>query len=186
MSKTTTLGLVKPTHGINVVEGETGGEQNEAYNLDLIDAAITALQVSGPAASVILAPSGDQTVTNAHKIINTGGFQGPLFGDIAESVPTAIVAAGAISQKQGLVRLGSAGALAMTLADPTSGTDDGKRLTIMASTAHAHVITIAGGIGAGTNNTITLGGAIGDMTELEALAGKWFLRPSINATASHV
>lgn len=186
MAKTTVLGLVKPTHGINVVEGETGGEQNEAKNLDLIDAAIAALQISGPAASVILAPSGDQTITGGFKVINTGGFQGPAIGDLQESVPTVIAVSGAITQKQGAVRLGSAGALAMTLADPTSGTDDGKRLTLFASTAHAHVITIAGGIGAGTNNTITLGGAIGDMVELEALAGKWFLRPSINATASHV
>jgi hypothetical protein len=186
MSKTTTLGLVKPTHGINEVEGNVAGVPNEAVNLDLIDAAITALQISGPAASVILAPSGDQTVTGGHKIINSGGFQGPAIGDLQESVPAALVASAAIAQKQGAVRLGSAGALAMTLADPTTGTDDGKRLTLVASTAHAHVITVTGGIGAGTNNTITLGGAIGDMTELEAIAGKWFIRPGINATASHV
>jgi hypothetical protein len=186
MAKTTTLGLVKPTHGINVVEGETGGEQNEAKNLDLIDAAITALQISGPAASVILAPSGAQTITGGFPLINTGGFTGPLAGDVAESVPTAIAVSGAIAQKQGAVRLGSAGALAMTLADPTSGTDDGKRLTLVASTAQAHVITVTGGLAGGTNNTVTLGGAIGDMVELEAIGGKWFLRPSINATASHV
>ncbi len=186
MSKTTTLQLVKPTHGINEVEGDTAGVPNEALNLDIIDAAITALQISGPAASVILAPSGDQTVTGSYKIINTGGFVGPLTGNSQESIPAAKTSSAAIAEKQGAILLGSGGALAMTLADPTSGADDGKRLTIFASTAHAHVITIAGGIGSGTNNTITLGGAIGDMVELEAIAGKWFLRPSINATASHV
>lgn len=186
MNKTTTLGLVKPTHGINVVEGETGGEQNEALNLDLIDAAITALQISGPAASVILAPSGDQTVTGGHKINNTGGFVGPLTGDVQETLQTTITANGAIPSKQGVVRLAGSGALAVSIADPTSGTDDGKRVTIMATAAHAHVITVTGGIGAGTNNTITLGGAVGDMTELEAIAGKWFIRPGINATPSHV
>lgn len=135
-------------------------------------------------------PAGNQTITNSHLLINSGGFQGPLAGDIQESVPAAKTSSAAIAEKQGLVRLGSTGALAMTLADPASGAgpsaDDGKRLTIMASTAHAHVITVTGGIGPGTNNTITLGGAVGDMTELEAIAGKWFLRPGINATASHV
>jgi hypothetical protein len=187
MAKTTVLGLVKPTHGINEVEGQDpSGESNEAKNLDKIDAAIAALQISGPAASVILGPSGDQTITGGFKVINTGGFSGPLFGDIAETVPAIIAASGAIAQKQGAIRLGSSGALAMTLADPTSGTDDGKRLTIFVATAHAHVVTVTGGLAGGTNNTITFGGAVGDMAELEAIAGKWFLRPSINAVASHV
>lgn len=40
MSLTNRLGLVKPTHGINEVEGTTGGVPNEAANLDAIDAAI--------------------------------------------------------------------------------------------------------------------------------------------------
>lgn len=44
MSTTTRLALVKPSHGINVVEGETAGVPNEAANLDTIDAAIAALQ----------------------------------------------------------------------------------------------------------------------------------------------
>lgn len=74
----------------------------------------------------------------------------------------------------------------MTLADPATPGDDGKILRIVSKTAHAHVITIAGGIAGGANNTITLGGAVGDTVELEAIAGKWYLRPSINATASHV
>jgi len=92
----------------------------------------------------------------------------------------------AITQKEGTVTLGSAGALAMTLAAPTSGADDGKKLAIVAATAHAHVITIASGLAGGALNTITLGGAIGDTAELKAIGGKWFLRASINATASTV
>lgn len=48
MSKTTNLGLVKPGHGTNVVEGnDPSGESNEAKNLDAIDAAIKALQDAG-------------------------------------------------------------------------------------------------------------------------------------------
>ena len=135
---------------------------------------------------VSLAPGSAQTITGGHLLTNTGGFAGPLTGDIQETVPAAISASGAIAAKQGLVRLGGSGALAMTLADPTNTTDDGKRLSLMASAAHAHVITITGGIAGGAHNTITLGGAIGDMAELEAIGGKWFLRPSINATASTV
>jgi hypothetical protein len=132
------------------------------------------------------APAGDQAITGGFKLSNTGGFVGPVTGDLQETVPAAKAVSGAIAEKQGLVRLGSAGALAMTLADPTNVTDDGKRLTIMASTAHAHVITVTGGIAGGANNTITLGGAIGDMAELEALGGKWYMRPSINAAKSTV
>jgi hypothetical protein len=132
------------------------------------------------------APAAAQTITGGHSLTNTGGFIGPLTGDVQETVPAAKTTSAAIAEKQGLVRLGSAGSLAMTLADPTNGTDDGKRLTIMASTAHAHVITVTGGLAGGASNTITLGGAIGDMAELEAIGGKWFLRPSINATKSTV
>jgi hypothetical protein len=187
MDTTTTLGLVKPMHGINIVEGETAtGQPQEAHNLDVLDAAIAALQGVPQGTFLVSAPPTDQTITGGFKVINTGGFQGPLAGDVQESVPAAKTVSAAISEKQGVIRLGSAGALAMTIADPTTGTDDGKRLTIVASTAQAHVITVTGGLAGGTNNTLTLGGAIGDMAELEAIAGKWFLRPSINATASHV
>ena len=128
------------------------------------------------------APTAAQTITGGHALVNSGGF----VGDFQESVPVAKTASAAIAEKQGLVRLGSSGALAMTLADPVAGDDDGKRLTLMASTAHAHVITVTGGIAGGALNTITLGGAIGDMAELEAIGGKWFIRPSINATKSTV
>jgi len=104
----------------------------------------------------------------------------------AEPVSAIIAASGAIAQKVGIVRLGSTGVLAMTLADPTTGTDDGKKLTIVAVTAHAHVITIPGGLAGGAHNTVTLGGAIGDLAVVRAIAGKWFLAPSIDATASTV
>ena len=115
MSKTTRLALVKPTHGINVVEGETSaGTPNEAANLDAIDAAIAA-------------PYGT----------------------------AAYITSVAITQKEGIVTLGSAGALAMTLADPATPADDGKKLSIVALTAHAHVITVAGLISGSAHNTIT-------------------------------
>ncbi len=99
---------------------------------------------------------------------------------------------GAIAPKEGTVTISKGSAAAMTLADPTSGSqalgagDDGKELTIISKTAAAHVITVASTLLSGTNNTITLGGAIGDLVRLKAIAGKWCLLPSVNATASHV
>lgn len=131
----------------------------------------------------------------------------PLFGtnpqlgadldalDAAITTPRTVTnyaANGAIAQKEGTVTISKGSAAAMTLADPTTGAqaggvgDDGRDLTIVSKTAFAHVITIAGGIAGGSNNTITLGGAVGDTVSLKAIAGKWYLRPSTNATASHV
>lgn len=98
----------------------------------------------------------------------------------------------AITQKEGTVTISKGSAGAFSLADPVSGTqvggvgDDGRILRIVSKTAFAHVLTIAGGIAGGALNTVTLGGAIGDTVELQAIAGKWYLRPSINATASTV
>lgn len=151
MSKTARLALVKPTHGINEVEGETGGVPNEAVNLDLIDSAIAALQ--------------DKSAVSDY------------------------TASGAITQKSGVVTLSSSGANVMTLADPTAGAlsaggDDGKRLAIVAKTAHAHTVATITGISSGANHKATFGGAIGDALHLMALGGVWYLEPSINQTLS--
>lgn len=125
----------------------------------------------------------------------------PLIGADLDTLDAAITtsrtvtnyaANAAITQKEGDVTISKGSAAAMTLADPTTGAqaagvgDDGKELHIISKTAFAHVITVAGGIGVGTNNTVTLGGAVGDQVNFKAIAGKWYLRPSINATASHV
>lgn len=64
--KTTNLGLVKPGHGVNVVEGQDpSGQSNEAENLDLIDAAIKALQDAsgGPPPQVFVGALNSQTAT---------------------------------------------------------------------------------------------------------------------------
>ncbi|MBZ5700256.1 MAG: hypothetical protein LAN84_00255 [Acidobacteriia bacterium] len=56
MSTTANLGLVKPTHGINVVEGETAtGQPNEAANLDAIDLALSGLGGAASASGVSVA-----------------------------------------------------------------------------------------------------------------------------------
>lgn len=113
--------------------------------------------------------------------------------DAALTTPRTVTnyaANGAITQKEGTVTISKGSAAAMTLADPTTGTqagaigDDGRELHIISKTAFAHVVTLAGGIAGGANHTLTLGGAIGDMIRLKAIAGKWYLLPSVNATAS--
>lgn len=144
--KTATFGLVKPTHGINEVEGTTGGVPNEAANLDAIDAALVAAG----------------TPTGA-------------------AIPT-YATSGAITQKSGTVGIGSAGALTMTLANPVSGTDDGKRLSIVATTAHAHIVTTTAAINGGSNHKATFGGALGDQLNLVAIGGVWYQTPSTNIT----
>jgi hypothetical protein len=93
-------------------------------------------------------------------------------------------ASGAIAEKSGTVTLSGTGAQAMTLANPTSGTDDGKVLRIISKSAHAHTVTMTAAISGGSNHKSTYGGAIGDALVLEALGGAWFQLPSINQTLS--
>jgi hypothetical protein len=93
-------------------------------------------------------------------------------------------ASGAISQKEGTVTLSGTGAQAMTLANPTSGTDDGKILRIISKSAHAHTVTTVAAISGGADHKSTYGGAIGDLLILEALGGVWYQLPSINQTLS--
>lgn len=133
------------------------------------------------------------------------GLSKPLYGtnpqiaadlDLLDAVVTGprtvtnYAANAAVTQKEGTVTISKGSAAAMTIADPVSGAqagavgDDGRELRIVSKTAFAHVFTLAGGIAGGANHTITLGGAIGDGFTLQAIAGKWYLRPSTNATAS--
>lgn len=93
--------------------------------------------------------------------------------------------AGAIAEKSGIVTIGSAGALAMTLAAPIDGSDDGKMLTIVAITAQAHTVTNtspgfnSGGAG---SDVATFGGAIGDSMILVAYGGVWHAVNLLNVT----
>lgn len=93
-------------------------------------------------------------------------------------------ASGAIAQKTGTVMLSGTGVQVMTLANPVSGTDDGKTLAIVATSAHAHTVATVAGISGGANHKATFGGALGDTLNLKALGGVWYLEPSINQTLS--
>lgn len=88
-----------------------------------------------------------------------------------------LTADGAITIKNGIVKLNKAGVLAATLANPTDVTDDFKRLLIVSMTTQAHTVTVTGGFGdGGTGEDVaTFSGAKGDSLELVAHGGKWFI-----------
>lgn len=90
-----------------------------------------------------------------------------------------LAADGAITVKNGVCIISKTvpGVVAATLADPTSGTDDFKRLTIINGTAHASTVTSAssfGGGGAG-EDVATFSGVVGDVLNLMAYGGKWYV-----------
>lgn len=91
---------------------------------------------------------------------------------------------GAITIKHGLVPLTKAGVAAMTLAAPIVGTDDGKTLVIVATTAHAHTVTIANGLSGGgaAADVGTFDGAVADRVVLIAYNGIWYPVVNVNVT----
>lgn len=93
---------------------------------------------------------------------------------------------GAVSIKSGVVYITKAGVCALTIADPTATVDDGKTLIVFATTAHAHTLSNAAGSGfngAGSGSDVgTFGGAIGDMIEISAYQGKWYVMRNTNVT----
>lgn len=75
----------------------------------------------------------------------------------------------------GLVILNGTGALAMTLALPTAGVDDGKRLRVLDVTGKAHTITTpANGINGAGHSVVTMTGAIGNEVAFVAWKGSWY------------
>jgi hypothetical protein len=97
--------------------------------------------------------------------------------------------AGAIFGKKGTAVLIGTHALAMTLALPIAGQDDGKTLTIYSITAYAHTITCPAGVGAimfpdGLGNIITFTAAIGNAVTLVAVNGIWCMKGTLNGTLS--
>lgn len=92
----------------------------------------------------------------------------------AAGVAPVYTSAGAITIMPGIQYIGSAGALAMTVANPTL-LQNGMVMTLMASTAQAHTITYtAGFFGTTTSSDVcTLGGAIGDQLTIVANNLTW-------------
>lgn len=86
---------------------------------------------------------------------------------------------GAITTHSGQVYITKGSAAALTLSAPTM---TGLRLTIIATTAHAHTVTVSGGIaGAGASADVgTFGGAVGDGVTLISYNGAWYVEPGTN------
>ena len=93
---------------------------------------------------------------------------------------------GAITSVSGVVHITKATAAALTLADPTNVTDDGKVLVINSTTAAAHTVDNSAGSGfngAGAGSDIgTYGGAIGDGFIVYAYGGEWWVINNLNVT----
>lgn len=114
-------------------------------------------------------------------------FAQPSFTAGEFSEPFSVFSAdGAIVQKSGLVVITKGSAAALTLADPTAGTDDGKRLTIISGTAFAHTVSNAAGSGfnaGGAGSDVgTFGAAIGNGLALRAYGGKWLVERNTGVT----
>lgn len=90
-----------------------------------------------------------------------------------------LVADGAITVKNGVVKIAKtvAGVVAGTLANPTTGTDDFKKLLIISNQAQLNTVTVTGGLGNGGagEDVITFSGVVGDCVELTAYGGYWYV-----------
>jgi hypothetical protein len=69
------------------------------------------------------------------------------------------------------------GVVAATLANPTAGTDDFKRLLVISNQAQLNTLTVTGGFGNGGagEDVVTFSGVIGDCVELMAYGGYWYI-----------
>lgn len=95
---------------------------------------------------------------------------------------------GTVSIKDGREVISKATAAAITLPPPTAGLptaggDDGKELTIVSSTAAAHVITCSQGFnGKGSSGTATFAASKGSSVTLVAFNGQWYVSANVGAT----
>ena len=86
---------------------------------------------------------------------------------------TVYTANGAITIVDGVHAIAKAGSLAaMTLAAPTAG-DEGMVITIVARTAFAHTVTVAGGLGGNAGDDVITFAKVGDSIQLLADALFW-------------
>jgi hypothetical protein len=105
-------------------------------------------------------------------VLGLFGFPCPSVNGAGGVAPTYLTASGAIPLVTGTYVLNGAAALAMTLATPTTPAQDGIKLTIVVSTAHAHTVTTAADKIVGSKDTVTFAAA-GDTVILESINGLW-------------
>jgi hypothetical protein len=154
---------------------------------DQIDIEIAGANDFQLTANTFTALSGSEIKTNTINETTAGSgvtIDNLLIKDGRVGVKQAITGDGAITIQNATVYLSKASAAAITLAAPTSGTHDGIRITVIALTAQAHVITsgVDGFNAKGSSGTATMGGAIGDSVTFEADSGHWYTVSKINVT----
>lgn len=109
--------------------------------------------------------------------------------DNAFSVQVAAGSTDAVAYKEGTVFITTAGVDAMTLATPTAGLpsaggDDGRELTIIDTTGHAHTVTTSANVINGNKHVATFGGTVGQFGTFISYNGVWYLAASNGVTLS--
>jgi len=123
---------------------------------------------------------------------NTSGFAADLTAlDLLCGVQVASGSADAITIREGTVFITATGVDALTLFTPVAGLpsaggDDGRRLLVKSTTAHAHTVTTAADVINGADDTITFSGAVTDYAELVAYNAKWYQIAESGSTLSEV
>lgn len=87
---------------------------------------------------------------------------------------TVVTTAGAILQTTGSVIIAGSGVIALTLAAPVAGTNDGNTLTVLSTTPNAHTITAPSNTFNGGTSVATFGAAKSNGVELKAYNGAWY------------
>jgi len=142
----------------------------------------SANKINGGSLVLTFAAQGDTVTLEATgQIWNVRSLSGSasVFGTVTTAAANA-----AIAVASALVKLNGAGALAMTLANPTVA-QERTRLMIVATTAHAHTVTTAANKINGADDTVTYA-AVGDAILLEARNQQWIVLATIGATLSEV
>lgn len=104
-------------------------------------------------------------------------------GNSVDPIPFAVASGdGAITLANGVVFITKGSAAALTIDNPP--TEGVHRLTVIATTAHAHTLTYTAGVGGGTTSRDvgTFGGAISDNIQLVSYNGVWYAEATRNVT----
>lgn len=154
---------------------------------DTIDIEIAGADDFQLTANTFTALSGSTIATNTIAETTAGSgvtIDGLLVKDGIVGTRQAITGDGAITVQNANVYLSKGSAAAITIVAPTAGTQDGLRITVIAATAQAHVITCAtdGFNAKGASGTLTFGGAIGDSVTIVADTGHWYATARVNVT----
>jgi membrane-bound inhibitor of C-type lysozyme len=139
-----------------------GALKVRAYLVSIVSGSVTVASASDDSFGTFVVP--DATTTAAIEVASADG---------------------AIATKNGSVVITKGTAAALTLAAPSAGADDGKRLQIVSATAAAHTVTqTTPGINNGgtASDVATFTAAIGNGMELMAYNGIWYTVSLRNVT----